>query len=196
MIELRNLLIDLLIKFICAIIVVCVHEYPKIFAYKLLVHPLYKKQTNISYNPMNYIDPFGIITFMFMNVGWQKPFVFNNARLKDKSKGLIAISLSGILANLLLMTILIPIFYSTGGINPHLSTFLIMLIYYNFGIVIVNLLPVPPLDMVRIVQSIKPHSYFKLIQYEKIIQSIFILALAMGILSNLVNILFKVFRII
>lgn len=191
MLEAKNLIIDLLIKVLCAFIVVCVHEYPKIFTYNILVHPLYRKQNNISYNPMKYIDPFGIISFVFLGTGWQKPFVFNNGRLRDKNKGLMAISLSGILANLLLMTILIPVFYAVAGINPNLTNFLRILVYYNFAIVIVNLLPVPPFDMTRIIQSLNPNSYFKLVQYEKVIQAIFILALATGIVGNLVGIIFQ-----
>jgi Zn-dependent protease len=126
---------------------------------------------------------------MFLGAGWQKPFNFNTGRLRDKKKGLIAITLIGILSNLLLMAILIPIFVSTFNQNYYITKFLFIMILFNLAIVIVNLLPVPPLDMVKIIQALNPSGYFKFVQYEKVIQALFILFLASGFISNLVNII-------
>lgn len=187
--EAIKLLIEIVISFVCAVIVVCVHEYPKIICYKYLVHPLYKNETKVSFNPLKYMDPFGIISFMFLGAGWQKPFSFNTGRLRDKKKGLISITLIGLLSNLLLMAVLIPIFVSTFNQNYYVTKFLFLLILFNLAIVVVNLLPVPPFDMVKIIQALNPRAYFKFVQYEKVIQALFILFLASGFISRFVNII-------
>ncbi|GKX30155.1 peptidase M50 [Vallitalea longa] len=183
--EVIEFLIDIVISFVCAVIVVCVHEYPRIICYKYLVHPLYKKETKVSFNPIKYMDPFGIISFVFLGVGWQKPFSFNTGRLRDKKKGLISITLIGLLCNLLMMTIMIPIYFAVRGQNGYLDGFISSLMVYNLAIVIVNVLPVPPFDMVKIIQALNPQTYFKFVQYEKVIQALFILVLAAGVLSSI-----------
>ncbi|MCT4544120.1 MAG: site-2 protease family protein [Vallitalea sp.] len=189
--EVLEILINLIIKFLCAVIVICVHEYPRMIVYKALVHPLYKREAKISFNPLRYMDPFGMICFVFLNVGWQKPFTFNTGRLRDKNKGLISISLIGILCNLLLMAILIPILINVYNVNDYLTNFLKYLIVYNLAIVIVNLLPVPPFDMVKIIQAINPQTYFKFIQYEKIIQAVFIFLLASNVITKIIVIVYR-----
>lgn len=183
--EIIEFLIDLVINFVCAVIVVGIHEYPRIICYKYLVHPLYKKETKVSFNLLKYMDPLGIISFVFLGIGWQKPFEFNAGRLRDKKKGLISISLIGLLCNLLFMTILIPIYFAVSNQNGYLDHFITYLMLFNLAIVIVNLLPVPPFDMVKIIQGLNPQVYFKFVQYEKVIQALFILLIASGLLSNL-----------
>lgn len=192
-IEMLNLLKSYGIDLIAAIVVVCIHEYPKIFVYKYLEHPIYKKQTKVSLNPKKYMDPFGMICFVFLRVGWQKPFEFNYGRLKDKNKGLLAISLTGILSNLLFLTVLMPVYTNVHDINPELSMFIFTLMEFNMVMVIVNLLPVPPLDMAKIIQAVNPQTYFRFIQYEKMIQAFFILALAIGFVRRFVVLTFNAF---
>lgn len=183
--EVVDFLIDSVINFVCAVIVVCVHEYPRIISYKYLVHPLYKKETKVSFNPLKYMDPFGMISFVFLAVGWQKPFYFNTGRLRDKKKGLISITLIGLLCNLLLMAIMIPVYFAVRGQNGYLDHFISAIMLFSLTMVIVNLLPVPPFDMVKIIQALNPQLYFKFIQYEKIIQALFILIVASGILPQI-----------
>ncbi|QUI23086.1 site-2 protease family protein [Vallitalea pronyensis] len=188
-----NLLKSYGIFLIAAVVVVCIHEYPKIFVYKYLEHPIYKKQTKVSLNPKKYIDPFGLICFVFLRVGWQKPFQFNYGRLKDKNKGLLAISLTGILSNLLFLTVLMPVYTNVYYINPELSMFISALMEFNMVMVIVNLLPVPPFDMAKIIQAVNPQTYFRFIQYEKMIQAFFILALAIGFVRRFVVLTYNAF---
>ena len=183
--EVTKFVIVKVISLICAVIVVCIHEYPRIISYKYLVHPLYRKESQNSFNPLKYMDPFGIISFVFLGVGWQKPFYFNTGRLKDKKKGLLSITLIGLLCNLLVMAILIPIYFSILDTNVYLVTFVYNLMLYNIVIVIVNILPVPPFDMVKIIQALNPQLYFKFIQYEKVIQALFILVVASGYLLQI-----------
>ncbi len=188
-----NLLKNISMDLIGAIIVICVHEYPKIVVYKYLEHPIYKKQTKVSFNPLKYMDPFGIICFLFLGVGWQKPFDFNYGRLRDKKKGLLAIALTGILSNLLFLSLLMPVYTNLADVNPELAQLVFVLMEFNMIIIVVNLLPVPPLDMAKIIQAVSPQTYFKFIQYEKMIQAFFILALAIEFIRQFVVLTFNFF---
>ncbi len=48
----------------------------------------------------------------------------------------------------------------------------------------VNLLPVPPLDMGNIVYAYSPNNYFKLLQNQRYIHSAFILLIALEVLES------------
>lgn len=184
---------DILFSLIAIFIASCVHEYPKVFVYKFLVHPIHRGRFKISMNPLRYIDPFGVICFVFIGTGWQRPLEYNQGYLRDKEKGLLAISLTGLLSNLLFITILMPIALVLGDASLDLHAFLTTLLVANAAIFVVNLLPVPPLDMARIIQAFKPHVYFRFIQYEKMIQAFFILAIAIGFVNQLVALFYNAY---
>lgn len=183
-----NILVDLLFGFICAIIVMIVHELPKAVVAYTLTHPIYKKKGEIDFNPLRFIDPIGVIMFMFIAVGWQKPADYNPSRLRDKEKGLLYISLMGMFSNLLLMTLLIPSFMMAS--NAYWARFLYILIYHNFAITIINLLPIPPFDMAKIIYSYSPNTYFKLIQNQSIIHAVFILLIVIPVIPEFIKSIF------
>lgn len=185
-----NFLTGLLISVVCAFIAMVVHEMTKSIVAYLVTHPIYREKNKINLNILEYVDPLGLIMFAFMNVGWQKPHEYNSFQFRDKSKGLIAVALSGILANLLLMSVLIPMLRL--NLMPVTAIFVLRSIYFNFTIAIINLLPIPPFDMTKIIQSYSSNAYFKLMQNERIIHTIFILLLITGMISRFINSLFQI----
>ncbi len=178
------------IKLICACVVVILHELSKVVAMNVLVHPIYKHNQRSKFNIRSYIDPIGILSFMMLNVGWQKPVTINPNHLRDRKKGLIAIAFSGILISLLLTAVLIPIYLYVRADSGYFATAILILIRYNFSIAIINLLPIPPLDITKLIYALSPNGYIKLIQYEKVIHAFFILFLAMGFIGGFVESMF------
>lgn len=185
-----NLLLGMLISAVSAIIAMIVHEMVKSIVAYYVTHPIYREKGKINNNILKYIDPLGLIMFVFMNIGWQKPYEYNPNKFRDRNKGLLSIALSGILANLLIMSILIPMLRL--NLPPLTMTFVGRSIHYNFVIAIINLLPIPPLDMTKIIQSYSSNAYFRLIQNERLIHTIFILLLITGIMSRFINSLFQI----
>ncbi|PKM95833.1 MAG: hypothetical protein CVU84_03260 [Firmicutes bacterium HGW-Firmicutes-1] len=184
-----NLIIEIAITIVCGIITMLVHEVPKSIVAFSVTHPIYRSTQKINKNVLKYIDPLGLIMFVLLNVGWQKPYEYNSSKFRDKNKGILAIALTGIFANLLIMSALLPMFnYITLPIG---QIFVGRLIYFNFSIVIMNLLPIPPLEMSKIIHSFSNNAYFKLVQNERIIHTIFILLLVIGILSRFVDGIFR-----
>lgn len=185
-----NLLIEITTTILCGMITMFVHEIPKSLVAYSVTHPIYRSSQKINKNVLKYIDPIGLTMFVLLHVGWQKPYEYNSSKFRDKNNGILAIAITGILSNLLIMAALIPLFpYITSTIGQIIIG---KLIFFNFAIVIINLLPVPPLEMSKIIHSFSNNAYFKLVQNERIIHTIFILLLVLRIVSSFVDSAFRI----
>ncbi len=189
-------LLNLIAAILAAFIVVLIHELSKYYISLTLMHPIHRRRADMKTNPLKYIDPIGIILFVFSYVGWQKPGEYNASRFKDKDRALIVLSLTGIMANLLVLLAVIPIYSALyagfeGDIfMATLVNFFYYILRFSFAIIIVNLLPIPPFDMTKIIYALNPSFYFKMIQNERVIQAVFILLIAFNVLSRFVDSLF------
>ena len=67
--------------------------------------PTAKTLGRLSLNPLKHLDPMGTIMLFVFGFGWAKPVPVNFNLLRDKHKGMIAVSSAGIIANILLATI-------------------------------------------------------------------------------------------
>jgi len=190
-----DMIMNIIISIIAAMIVMIVHELSKYYFSLSIVHPIHRKRMDLKINPLQYIDPVGLILFVFSGVGWQKPGEYNPNRFKDKEKSLLVLTLVGMAANVILLLAMIPIFiyFKTAPteVGSYLAVFFYKLIRFSFTIIVINLLPMPPFDMAKIIYSINIEFYFKLIQNERIIQAVFILLIAFNIISVFVEVMFE-----
>ena len=125
----------------------------------------------LSLNPIKHIDPIGTVllpAFMAITTGfifgWAKPVpvAFNN--LRNPKKDMAKVALAGPGANLIMM-ILWVIFLKIALLLPEsMSSLSIPLlymaavgVYINCILMVLNLLPLPPLDGSRILASILPN---------------------------------------
>jgi len=134
----------------------------------------------ITLNPNAHIDPIGtllipIVGFILGSVGsaipligWGKPTPVNPLRWRNKDLANVMVSAAGIMANLFIAIcafIIIKVLLITGGfssipdsikepVDLLLSYFLIM----NLSLAIFNLLPFPPLDGSKILETFLPDS--------------------------------------
>lgn len=178
-------LLQIIITLICGVLTMLIHEVPKSIVAYALTHPVYKVNNKMNQNLLAYIDPVGLIMFVFFGVGWQKPYEYNSSKFRNKNQGILSVALTGMFSNLLVMSLLIP---TVSIIQSNLLlTFVLTLIQFNFTIVVVNLLPVPPLEMSKFIHAFSTNAYFKLVQNERIIHTIFILLLIVGIVAQFAN---------
>lgn len=189
-----DIIVPLILSFIAAIVAMLVHEVPKYYVSLTLLHPIYRKRNDGKLNLLRFIDPIGLILFMFTYIGWQKPGEYNPARFKEKERSLFVIAVSGYISSLLVIFAMIPLFiYSksmmTFGyyIVPEL---VYKIILFSFSILVINLLPIPPFNMAKIIYAFNPNAYFKLIQNERTIHAVFILLIAFNILRELIFVMF------
>jgi Zn-dependent protease len=101
-------------------------------------------------------------------IGWGKPTPVNPLRWREKDLANVMVSIAGILANLLIAIIAFTILKvlivtnSVGaipeGIREPVILFLDFLLTMNISLAVFNLLPFPPLDGSKILDTFLPES--------------------------------------
>jgi Zn-dependent protease len=139
----------------------------------------------VTLNPIPHIDPIGtillpIIGFLtgYFNgalgvplIMWGKPTPVNPLKWHNKDVANVMVSLAGIAVNLMIATVFAIAFrllvvygIFTGesirtGITAPLFTLVSTMILMNVGLAVFNLLPFPPLDGSKALQSFLPRSF-------------------------------------
>ena len=113
----------------------------------------------LSLNPLKHLDPIGTLMLFLAGFGWAKPVPVNFNNLSDKRKGLIFVSLAGILANILFAfgaLLFVRLFSASfSGVNLILVYKVCQSVaYINITLAALNLIPIPPLDGSKILMGI------------------------------------------
>ena len=137
----------------------------------------------ITLNPMAHTDPIGtllipIMMFIFGHVGgavasipligWGKPTPVNPLRWRNKDLANVMVSIAGILANITIATIgfvILKVLLKTGAaeqlpesLQEPIGLFLSYLLIMNVSLAVFNLLPFPPLDGSKVLDTFLPAS--------------------------------------
>jgi Zn-dependent protease len=137
----------------------------------------------VTLNPVAHIDPIGtllipIVSFILGSIGgpvaripligWGKPTPVNPLRWRNKDLANVMVSGAGIMANLFLAIcafIIIKVFLMTGwfssvpeSFQEPVTIFLQYLLIMNVSLAVFNLLPFPPLDGSKILETFLPAS--------------------------------------
>jgi Zn-dependent protease len=137
----------------------------------------------ITLNPVAHVDPIGtllipIVGFVLGNIGgpvaripligWGKPTPVNPLRWRRKDLANVMVSGAGIMANLFIATcafIIIKVLLMTGSLSSipeslqkPVALFLQLFLTMNVSLAIFNLLPFPPLDGSKILETFLPAS--------------------------------------
>ena len=121
----------------------------------------------LSLNPLRHIDPVGTILFPMIGIvlggilfGWAKPVPINFSQLKHPKQDIFWIALAGPLANLamaLIWALLLKLsFYINNYVGLPLNLMSQAGIAINVSLMILNLLPILPLDGGRMLYSLLP----------------------------------------
>ncbi len=137
----------------------------------------------ITLNPVAHIDPIGtllipIVGFIFGSmggtvariplIGWGKPTPVNPLRWRDKDRANVMVSAAGIIVNTFIaicaFTVL-KVMLMTGGfegmsrqLGEPIFLFLQLFLTMNISLAVFNLLPFPPLDGSKILETFLPAS--------------------------------------
>jgi Zn-dependent protease len=132
----------------------------------------------ITLNPVAHTDPIGTLLIPIANfiisfgggrpvlIGWGKPTPVNPLRWRQKDLANVMVSIAGILANLIIAAVAFTIFKvllrtNLGNLIPEglqepVILFLDRMLSMNISLAVFNLLPFPPLDGSKVLETFLP----------------------------------------
>ncbi len=133
------------------------HEFAHAAVADRLGDPTPRSLGRLSLNPLAHLDLFGTLFFVLFGFGWAKPVPVNARNFTAPRQGMLQVAFAGPLANvtvafLLGMTMKAGL-HLPGGLFPE---FLALAVWINIILAIFNLIPIPPLDGSRILESLLP----------------------------------------
>jgi Zn-dependent protease len=165
----------------------------------------------VTLNPVAHTDLIGTLLIPIVNfigassgvfvplIGWGKPTPVNPLHWRNKDLANVMVSLAGIMANLLIAIIAFIVFkvllvtgaLSEGGslasVDEPVSLLLLQVLFMNVTLAVFNLLPIPPLDGSKVLETFLPASAQPIL--ETMEQFSFILLIAIiyfGVVSAIV----------
>ena len=191
----------LCIQFVPFMMAVVFHEFAHGYIANRWGDQTAKMNGRLTLNPVPHVDLFGTILFPVimmltgMNIlfGWAKPVPINPNRFRKYRHGLFWVSLAGPGMNFLLAILSAFVFCALHAWVPHsfylhepLSAMALVSVTLNYSLGIFNLIPLPPLDGSKIIESFL--SYEATRKYEALSQYSFFILMAL-LLSGALSIL-------
>ena len=151
-----------------------------------------KDDGRLTLNPIPHLDMIGTIVFPIINmlsglnilIGWAKPVPIDPKRFRKYRPGLFWVALAGPIANFIMAFLCALALCLTIRFAPEdfiftkeFSTMFQMGVYLNFGLGVFNLIPLPPLDGSKVIESFL--SYPQMQQYEKLGRYSFFILMAL-----------------
>lgn len=167
----------------------------------------------ITLNPVAHTDPIGTLLIPIVNfvlaamagsgfrpflIGWGKPTPVNPLRWRQKDLANVMVSIAGILANLIIAIIaftIIKVLLVTGlfwsisdGLREPVGLLLGSMLSMNISLAVFNLLPFPPLDGSKVLETFLPASAQPFLEMlEQYGFFILMILMYMGVFSAIIN---------
>lgn len=192
---------DILLMILPLLFAITAHEAAHAFAAKYYGDTTAEKLGRLTFNPVAHIDPIGTILvplgmMLFSTAlgvsgiifGWAKPVPIVVGNFKNPRQGMRMTALAGPVSNLIQMFIWGAILAGSTFVPETFSKALSIMSYYgimiNAVLFTLNMLPIPPLDGSRVVDSFLPYNLSrKYNQLEQYGMFIVLFLLMSGVLS-------------
>ncbi len=185
---------------------ITVHEAAHGYAAKYFGDLTAERMGRITLNPLKHIDPFGTILLPALTVmlggilfGWAKPVPVNFANLRNPKKDMFWVAAAGPASNFV-MAIFWALLLNYANYAPNtavnfLAEMSLAGISINLVLMVLNLLPMPPLDGGRIAVSLLPTPMaIQLARLEQYGFIILIVLMFTGILGKIISPIIQLFE--
>jgi Zn-dependent protease len=186
------------------IIAIILHEVSHGVVANFLGDPTAKEAGRLTLNPLPHIDPFGSIVIPLLGaltqlpvIGWAKPVPVNPARLHNRRRDMLIVSLAGPVTNFSLA--IVAALFARSQFHANGASFIVIvdlpkpvlvpLLFaeVNLFLGVFNFLPIPPLDGAALIERVLPHAWlpnwYRFRPYGILV--LFLLALRTNILGRL-----------
>lgn len=161
----KSFIINMLLSLPALFLAISIHEFSHGYAAYKMGDPTAKNYGRLSLSPMAHFDLIGSLCLLFFHFGWAKPVPINPNNFRDRKKGIIIVSLAGPFSNLITALVSTVIY---GFFVKYTYFFEYEWIYYigemikncillNIGLMIFNLIPLPPLDGSKVLMEFLPY---------------------------------------
>ncbi len=173
-----TLIQKIMVWIIPVLFAITLHEVAHGWIANLLGDPTARMLGRLSLNPVRHIDLFGTIlipAFLLLTTGfvfgYAKPVPVTWENLRSPRRDMAVVALAGPMANLLMALFWALVVKAGLMINSEMMTVFLVAtgvagIFINLVLMVLNLLPLPPLDGGRIVNGLLPASVSR--QYSQI----------------------------
>jgi len=195
------------------LLAIILHEISHGWVAEKLGDPTARMLGRITLNPISHIDPIGtiilpgvlLLTGSHFIFGWAKPVPVNFANLRGGRRDMALVALCGPLSNFLLAVLSSIVFHLTFGsvtgpvgISDRIITPIHIManysVLFNLVLMVINLLPILPLDGGRIVAGLAPVNIaMSMERMERYGMLIVLLLIASGIWSYVVGPIIYIF---
>ena len=170
------------------LIAMVVHEYAHAQVAVWLGDFTPRLMGRLTLNPKAHIDPIGMLMLFLVHFGWAKPVQINPRNFKNPQRDDILVSLAGPFANFftafLAMAVYMILIRVGAPVTDGVQVVFKMIILYNLGFGVFNLIPLPPLDGSHVLMQILPRDMaYKLAELERYSFLILIVLLMTPVLS-------------
>lgn len=181
---------DIISTVIILAISIWLHEYAHAYVSRKLWDPTPKIQWRLTPNPLAHLDVFGFLLIFIINFWRWKPVQINPAYYKNPVRWELIVALAWPFTNifLALFSIIIVQVYSlviwvsnidlvSSFVNDVVIIFWMKFAFMNIGLAVFNMIPLPPLDGFRIVQTFLPRIASVIMRNSQLISMLFLFIL-------------------
>ena len=147
-----------------------------------------KDDGRLSLNPLNHIDPVGLISMIIFRFGWAKAVPINPYRFKGNRKvASLLVSLAGVFTNFVLGFIAGIILVYLNFKSSFLVPLFTSIFWYNIMLGVFNLVPLPPLDGSKVLATLLPENLeYKFYKYEKYFYFVLVIMIFSGLVDKFI----------